>query len=156
LRGFAAIGLLNPKRDTNVGGAMRAAYCYDASFIAVSGLRYRRQSSDVTATYRHIPLLQVEDLYDAIPHDCIPIGIELVPGATSLCTFSHPERAFYVFGPEDSGLGKKTLLWCKHAVYVPTRRCLNLAACVNVVLYDRMMKRGERYGDAIPSKESRE
>jgi tRNA(Leu) C34 or U34 (ribose-2'-O)-methylase TrmL len=25
---------------------------------------------------------------------------------------------------------------------VPTRRCLNLAAAVNIVLYDRLLKRG--------------
>jgi tRNA(Leu) C34 or U34 (ribose-2'-O)-methylase TrmL len=29
-------------------------------------------------------------------------------------------------------------------IYIPTRYCMNLAATVNVVLYDRMAKRGEQ------------
>ncbi len=29
-----------------------------------------------------------------------------------------------------------------HVVYVPTRHCMNLAATVNVVLYDRLSKGG--------------
>ena len=31
---------------------------------------------------------------------------------------------------------------CEAVVYLPTEGCLNLAATVNVVLYDRMLKSG--------------
>lgn len=57
-----------------------------------------------------------------------------------LTKYEHPKRAFYVFGAEDATLGQRTLSWCRDIVYVPTNSCLNLATCVNVVLYDRAVK----------------
>ena len=30
--------------------------------------------------------------------------------------------------------------WCRDVVYIPTDKCMNLAATVNVVLYDRLAK----------------
>jgi len=140
-RGYAAIGLVNPKNPINVGSVLRAAYCYGARLIAIQGRRYRRRSSDTTAAHRHIPLLHdLEDIFTAIPYDCIPIAVEIVPQARSLFTYTHPERAFYIFGPEDSSLGKSVLSRVKDIVFIPTRTCLNLAQTVNVVLYDRRMK----------------
>lgn len=45
-----------------------------------------------------------------------------------------------IFGPEDGTLGERVLSWCRDVVYVPTDRCMNLAATVNVILYDRAAK----------------
>ena len=36
MRGYAAIGLNNPKIEANLGGALRAAHCYGASMIAIT------------------------------------------------------------------------------------------------------------------------
>jgi len=47
-----------------------------------------------------------------------------------------------VLGPEDGSLGAGITSWCRDVVYIPAG-CLNLAAAVNLVLYDRMVKRGE-------------
>ena len=63
-----------------------------------------------------------------------------VEGATSLVDYIHPERAFYIFGAEDATLGERVLSRCRDVIYVPTSGCMNLAATVNVVLYDRMAK----------------
>ena len=93
-----------------------------------------------TKAYRHIPFLQCSDVFEAIPFDCVPVAIDLVPGARPLPTYRHPERAFYVFGPEDGSLRPDILGRCRDIVMVPTARCMNLAATVNVVLYDRMSK----------------
>ena len=92
---------------------------------------------------RHIPVLQVSDLHDVIPWNCVPVAVDLVPEATPLPEYEHPERAFYVFGAEDQTLGARVLGWCRDVVYVPTAGCMNLSCAVNVVLYDRMVKRGE-------------
>ena len=139
-RGYFAIGLDNPKTPANVGGVLRAAGCYEAALVAVSGTRFKKHSCDTMVQWRHMPLLQVEDLHTVIPYDCIPVAVELVADATSLVDFTHPERAFYVFGAEDQTLGERILSWCPRRVLIPTRSCMNLAACVNVVLYDRMAK----------------
>jgi len=140
-RGFAAIGLVAPKCNANVGGAMRAAACYDADLIVLGGSRYHRQSADTMKSWRHIPTLHnVQNLMDCCPFDCVPVGVDLVDGAEALPEFQHPERAFYIFGPEDGTLGKATLDRCARRLMVPTKHCMNLAATVNVILYDRMAK----------------
>ncbi|HEY8939399.1 MAG TPA: TrmH family RNA methyltransferase, partial [Cellvibrio sp.] len=56
------------------------------------------------------------------------------------------EQALYIFGPEDGSVDQAVLDCCDHVVYVPTVGCMNLAASVNVVLYDRLAKLP---GDAI-------
>lgn len=138
--GYAAIGLQNPKDLRNVGGVLRAAYCFQAAMVAIAGTRYRTQRTDTAKTYRHLPVLQVEDLHAVVPYDCVPVGVELRSGAYPLPAYEHPERAFYVFGPEDGDLGKTTLGWCRDLIYIPCHHALNLAAAVNVVLYDRAAK----------------
>lgn len=147
MRGFAAVGLVNPKNSINVGSALRAAGCFEASLVVVAGLRPERYmgriASDTQKTYRHTPVIRIADVFDAAPYDCIPIAVDLVPGARDLRQFTHPERAFYIFGPEDGTLGRAIVDRCKYAIMVPTRFCMNLAATVNVVLYDRMLKRNE-------------
>jgi tRNA(Leu) C34 or U34 (ribose-2'-O)-methylase TrmL len=140
MRGYAAIGLHLPKTPANVGSVLRAAYCYGAAMVAQTGHRYRKAPTDVFSASKHIPLLFVDDLHQVIPQDCVPVAIEIVPGAKCLTSYSHPERAFYVFGPEDGTLGKGVLGWCRDVVSIPTIDCMNLAATVNVVLYDRMAK----------------
>lgn len=138
--GYAAIGLQNPKDLRNVGGVLRAAYCFQAAMVAISGTRYRAQRTDTAKSYRHLPVLQVEELHAVVPYDCVPVGVELRSGALPLPAYEHPERAFYVFGPEDGDLGQATLSWCRDVIYIPCHHSLNLAAAVNVVLYDRAAK----------------
>lgn len=145
-RGFAAIGLMRLKNAGNVGSVLRAAYCYGAALVAIQGDRTQvREASDTPQAWKHIPVLRGEDLRAFIPYDAVPVAVDLVADATSLPAFQHPVRAFYVFGPEDGTLGKAVLDWCPLRVSVPTRMCMNLAATVNVVLYDRLAK-AERSG----------
>lgn len=140
MRGFSVVALTSPKSDVNVGGALRAAQCYGADLIVFSGNRIKRESTDTMAAWRHIPMLKVADVFDALPHDCVPVAVELLPDAVDLIEYKHPERAFYVFGPEDGTLGAATVSRCRDIVKVPTRMCMNLAATVNVILYDRLAK----------------
>jgi tRNA(Leu) C34 or U34 (ribose-2'-O)-methylase TrmL len=139
-KGFAAIGLHQPKDPLNVGEVLRAAGCYGAAMVAASGVRYHRARTDTQAAHRHLPLLTCDDLKAMIPHGAVPVAVDLVEGAQSLPSYKHPRSAFYVFGPEDGTLGLEVLSWCRDVVYVPTNYCMNLAATVNVVLYDRLAK----------------
>ncbi len=146
-RGYAAIGLHQSIDWANVGGAMRAAHVYGAALVVLASTRVRKGSTDTTKAWRHVPLLQVDPavgVLSACPYDCVPVAVELSDRARSLVTFEHPERAFYVFGPENGSIPDQALNRCKHVVYVPTRFCMNLAATVNVVLYDRLAKRAEQ------------
>jgi len=139
-RGYFGVGLDNPKTDANIGSALRACDVFGASFLAASGKRYKKHSTDTMCGYRHMPLLQIDDLRKVIPYDCVPVAVELLDDAIPLQDYKHPERAFYVFGAEDATLGQRVLSWCRDVIVVPTPRCLNLAATVNVVLYDRIAK----------------
>ncbi|MHC4643908.1 MAG: RNA methyltransferase [Planctomycetota bacterium] len=141
-RGYAAIGLYHPKDRNNVGSVLRACGCYGAAMVATTGRRYRRAPTDTMHTAKRIPLIQTDDLRSVIPFDCIPIAVEIVDNAKPINEFTHPDRAFYVFGPEDGSLGDSVLQWCHGPpVYIPTLGCMNLAAAVNVVLYDRWRQR---------------
>jgi tRNA(Leu) C34 or U34 (ribose-2'-O)-methylase TrmL len=143
MRGFASIGLHLPKTGHNVGAVLRAAQCYGAASVSISGQRVNRDliktATNTLQTQRHIPVFRGE-LRDLIPYGAVPVAVDLVDDAESLVDFRHPHSAFYIFGPEDGTLGKAILDWCPKRVMVPTRFCMNLAATVNVVLYDRLAK----------------
>ena len=109
--------------------------------VAMSGNRFCKAPTDVQKQWRLTPVIQTDDLRLVIPYDCVPVAVDLIPGAQSLADYKHPERAFYIFGPEDGTLGERVLSWCRDVVYVPMEAgCMNLAATVNVVLYDRASK----------------
>lgn len=139
-RGFAAIGLDRPKDKANLGGVLRAAQCYGASMVAVSGDRMGKYATDTQKAYRHMPCLNVDDLMATVPYGAVPVVVEINSRAKSLTKFTHPEQAFYIFGPEDGSVKQDIVDRCPLVVSIPTNGCMNLAATVNVVLYDRMAK----------------
>jgi len=108
--------------------------------VAQTGDRYRNAPPDTMKAWKHLPLIHTSDLRLLLPHNCVPVAVDIIDGARPLMKYIHPESAFYVFGPEDGTLGKEILSWCRDVIYVPTAFCMNLAAAVNVVLYDRLCK----------------
>lgn len=139
--GFSAIGLVRPKCAENIGSVLRAAHCYNASMVAIENCRTKVVAcTDTPKAYARIPVLRVDNLRNIIPFNCAPVAVDLVDDAIELPDFVHPKQAFYIFGPEDGTLGKSVLEWCAYRVMIPTRNCMNLAATVNVVLYDRLAK----------------
>jgi tRNA(Leu) C34 or U34 (ribose-2'-O)-methylase TrmL len=140
MNGYACIGLDRPKNHINIGAVIRAATAFDVRLIVTSGKRYKKSVTDTTSGYKKIPLLNIDDMKLVIPYDCVPVAVELSDKASSIITYEHPPRAFYIFGSEDATLGNRITSWCRDIIYIPTKCCLNLAACVNVVLYDRLSK----------------
>lgn len=64
--------------------------------------------------------------------------------------FEHPEKAIYIFGAEDGTVLQNVIDKADAAVYAPTVGCMNLAASVNVLLYDRLSKSADRIqGDKL-------
>ena len=140
MSGFAAIGLHSPQYEVNVGGVLRAIDCYQAKLLAIGGTKFKRYVTDTTKAWRRIPVLHTDHVMDLIPFDCVPVAVDLVQDATPLFNYKHPPRAFYVFGPENGTLGASVLERCRDKIMIPTNGCMNLAATVNVVLYDRAVK----------------
>lgn len=140
MRGYAAIGLDRPKDTANLGGVLRAAQCYDASLVLLSGGRMGKYSTDTMKAYRHLPCVEVVDLLAHCPYGAEPVVVELCERAKPIFNFVHPHSAFYIFGPEDGSVLKEIVERVPRVIYVPMNGCMNLAATVNVVLYDRLLK----------------
>ncbi len=137
------IGLINPKTPANVGAVMRAAGCYQVDAVFYTGRRYDRAakfSTDTKDASRKIPLASTETLLEIVPNRAKIVCVELVEGAIPLPEYQHPENAIYIFGPEDGTISQDVIDWADDVVYVPTTGCMNLAATVNVLLYDRLAK----------------
>ena len=137
------IGLINPKSPENVGAVMRAAGCYQADSVTYTGQRYDRAAkfaTDTKSAAQRIPLTGVDSLLDDLPLGVKIVCVELAEGAIPLPHFQHPKNAIYIFGPEDGSIPQDIANKADHVVYVPTIGCMNLAATVNVLLYDRLAK----------------
>lgn len=146
---YVGIGLVNPKSPSNVGSVMRAAGCYRADAVFYTGERYDRAASFQTDTHQAastIPLQRVDDLILAAQQPLRIVCVELVVGAVSLPHYNHPDRALYLFGPEDGSIDQTIVDRADDVVYVPTNMCMNLAASVNVLLYDRLAKTDQAAG----------
>src|SRR5262249_50072856 len=102
--------------------------------------RYSAPCSATSAT--PVALARDDHVFDRFaPGSVTPVAVGLRPQAESLVTFEHPADALYVFGPEDGSLPRAVRLRCHRFVVLPTHHCLNLAAAVNGVRYDRRLKR---------------
>ena len=147
------IALSNPKTPTNVGAALRAAGCFDVDAVYYSGERYDRAvkfNTDTKDNHRRIPLIAADSLMDGmdgVDADVKRVCVEFAEGATPLQDYRHPHNACYIFGPEDGTLEQALIDRADDVVYIPTAGCMNLAATINVVLYDRMYKSGARVRD---------
>lgn len=153
------IGLTNPKNASNVGSVMRAAGCYCVDSVFYTGLRYDRAvklNTDTKQIRSSIPLSNVDDLLQCKNDHTKVICVDLVVGAIPLPAFTHPENALYIFGPEDGTIPQHVINKADHVVYVPTIGCMNLAATVNVVLYDRLSKSTTHITDNNLIKSSRD
>lgn len=127
-----------------MGHALRAALGFSARMVILGGadpkINVRKLSTDPGRAYRHVPVLEVGDIFDAMPNDCTPVAVEMTDDALDLATFVHPERACYIFGPENGSVSPEILKKCQLVVKIPTTMSLNLGMTVNIVMYDRLAK----------------
>lgn len=148
------VGLTNPKSPSNVGAVMRAAGCYSVDQVLYTGQRYanaakysgNKHNTDTKNAQDKIPLIAVDEFehvkiqLENLPPETKVICVDLVEGAIPLPHFEHPDQALYIFGPEDGTISQTVIDSADDVVYVPTVGCMNLAASVNVLLYDRLSK----------------
>ena len=142
-----SIGLINPKSPENVSSVMRAAGNFRVDSVLYTGKRYPRAVKLKSCTVdmsrkvsKDIPLSEATDLIDNAPDKLKIVCIEFVENAIALPEYQHPHDAFYIFGPEDGNISQQVIDRADAVVYIPTIGCMNLAATVNVVLYDRLAK----------------
>lgn len=135
------------KYPHNLAAAIRGAACFGASAVAWTGERFsfaegeRLPREERMKGYAHVEVIATERPFDLLPKGTVTVCVELTPDAMPLTHFEHPEKAAYIFGPEDGGVCQAFRGLCHVFVYIPAFHCLNLSAAVNVILADRMMKR---------------
>ena len=144
-----AVVLINPNFSHNVGAALRGCSCFDVKQLWWTGSRVkidpqkgeRLGREERMKGYRDVAWINHDRPFDQFSDDAVPVVVELLPSSEPLTTFTHPENAIYVFGPEDGDVPQSIRTLAHRFVFIPSRHCLNLSAAVNVVLADRMMKR---------------
>lgn len=147
-----AIILSNPKYSANVGAAVRAASCFGAKQVWWTGNRFNLEEGDRLPReermkgYKDVELRQFDRPFEHFPN-AVPVAIELLPNSENLIDFIHPENAVYVFGPEDGSIAPVVRRFCHRFVSIPSKHCLNLAAAVYIVLYDRAIKNYKLTGE---------
>jgi tRNA(Leu) C34 or U34 (ribose-2'-O)-methylase TrmL len=157
-----AVLLVNPKFPHNVGNALRACALLEAQVLAWTGDRVadprrwpegaRLPREERMKCYARTELRWLESADLGFARGAAPVCVEITAGAEDLRDFVHPERALYVFGPEDGGVPKGIRNHCHRFVRIPLpdaseRTPFNLAAAVNIVLWDRFLKQTR---DVVP------
>jgi len=153
------IGLINPKSPTNVGAVMRAAGCYQVDSVYYTGQRYAKAAKFNTDTKNRslsIPLTGVDSFEEEQFSEIKIVCVDLIEGAIPLPEYQHPENVIYIFGPEDGTIEQSLVDQADAVVYVPTVGCMNLAASVNVLLYDRLAKSSRNMASDELIKKSRD
>lgn len=158
-----SIGLMNPKSPENVSSVMRAAGNFRADSVFFTGDRYPRAvllNPDIPKMSRKvsqgIPLSGVDCLIENAAETMKIICVEFAENAVPLPEYQHPLNAFYIFGPEDGTISQDVIDRADAVVYVPTNGCMNLAATVNVVLYDRVAKSSQGLDSNVLIRQSRD
>jgi tRNA(Leu) C34 or U34 (ribose-2'-O)-methylase TrmL len=151
----AAVALVNPKFHRNVGNALRACSNFNAGDLRWTPERIpdpadwlpgeklpreERMKLYQDVSIKTFPRHTLVD--DLVSSGYTPVAVEVRENAEPLPWFEHPDKAVYVFGPEDGSLDRGILTACHRFVVIPSASCLNLAAAVNVILYDRISKAG--------------
>lgn len=138
-RGYFAIGITGAKSPENVGTLMRTASNFGAAFTFTVGRRYSDRAANTVKSWRHLPHFDWD--FVRVPRDALVVAIEIQEGAKPLSDFTHPERALYMLGAEDTGVPEE--MPRDYTVYVPTRECMNVAVTGGIVMYDRQTKEGQ-------------
>lgn len=147
------IVLVNPRFSHNVGMAVRLASCYGMGQLWFTGDRVRLElekrarlpREERIKGWREIQMLNYDRPLEQFPADAVPVAVEVRANSEKLQDFIHPEKAVYVFGPEDGSIPPPVLAKCHRFVVIPTVKhyCLNLATALATILWDRALKLGQ-------------
>jgi len=152
-RGYFGIGVEDVSKPMNVGSLFRSAHAFGADFVfAIAPAVDLRavNASDTSQTARHLPLYEFPSVAEMkLPRGCRLVGVELLDDAIDLPSFSHPERAAYVLGPERGSLSPALVERCDLTVKIPTKFCVNVGVAGAILMYDRLITRG-RFAPRAP------
>lgn len=149
-----AVVLERPKSEWNVALVIRACWAFGIRQVWLADDRLNldpwgeRPVFEDAATEPDYWVAVIRDP-DPLAHYAAREGVRVVAvergldrPVWTLGRFPHPERAVYVFGPEDGSVSPLTLARADATVEIPSRHPLNLALAVGIILGDRATRLG--------------
>ncbi len=144
-RGYFGIGAESISKPVNLGGLLRSANAFGASFVFTveADDRALEKRGDTSKADSHLPVYHWQTVEEMqLPKGCSLVGIEILDDATDLPSFPHPLQCAYVLGPERGVLSAGLLARCDHVIRIPTNFSLNVATAGAIVMYDRLRALG--------------
>jgi tRNA G18 (ribose-2'-O)-methylase SpoU len=144
-RGYFGIGAESISKSVNLGGLLRSANAFGASFAFTveADDRALEMRWDTSKADSHLPVYHWQTVEEMqLPKGCSLVGIEILDDATELPSFPHPLQCAYVLGPERGVLSAGLLARCDHVIRIPTNFSLNVATAGAIVMYDRLRAMG--------------
>lgn len=146
MRGFFGIGIEGVSKEMNIGNLFRTAHAFGGSFAFSVAASYREnigKRADTSNSTLNMPFYAFPDADSMIlPSRCKLVGIELLDRSIDLPSFTHPQQAAYVLGPERGELSPEMQARCDFVIKIPTSFCINVGVAGAIVMYDRIRTMG--------------
>ena len=135
------VAIENFAHDFNIGSVVRTANAFNVASVRVVGRRrWNRRGAMVTDRYLHVAHHDdVAALARWASDEGVPlIGIDNLPGAVPLETFSMPRSCVLVFGQEGTGLSDLARASCRATVSIAqfgSTRSINVGAAAAIAMH---------------------
>jgi tRNA G18 (ribose-2'-O)-methylase SpoU len=135
------VAIENLRHDLNIGSIVRTANAFLAREVHVVGRRrWNRRGAMVTDRYQHIRHHgSAADLATWAQQARLPIlGVDNVPGAVALESFTLPEACVLLFGQEGTGLSETALAACSEVLAIAqfgSTRSINVGAAAAIAMH---------------------
>jgi tRNA G18 (ribose-2'-O)-methylase SpoU len=135
------VAIENWQHDFNIGSIVRTANAFLAATVHIVGRRrWNRRGAMVTDRYQHV--LHHPDLDDLVAwaeERGLPLlGIDNLPGAEPLETFTMPRECVLVFGQEGPGLSDAAREACSRTLSIAqfgSTRSINASAAAAIAMH---------------------
>jgi tRNA G18 (ribose-2'-O)-methylase SpoU len=140
------VAIENWQHDLNIGSIVRTANAFLAAEVHIVGRkRWNRRGAMVTDRYQHVrhhP--DIESFVTFADGEGLPvIGVDNVPGSTSVATTALPERSVFLFGQEGPGLSPEALQAADSVVEITqfgSTRSINASAAAAIVMHQWVLQ----------------
>jgi len=136
------VAIENWQHDMNIGSIVRSANAFLAAEVHIVGRRrWNRRGAMVTDRYQHVRHHGTLEAFAAWAreHELPVVGIDNLPGAEPIDTYSLPERCALLFGQEGPGLSAEARALSVAVLAIRqfgSTRSINAAAASAVAMHE--------------------
>jgi tRNA G18 (ribose-2'-O)-methylase SpoU len=142
------VAIENWQHDMNIGTVVRNANAFLAAAVHIVGnRRWNRRGAMVTDKY--VDVRHHETVADlaawAAGEDLTLLGIDLLPGSTSIVDADIPQRCVLLFGQEGPGLSDGARAAVRDVLHIPqagSTRSINAGVASGIAMYEWLRRYG--------------